>query len=228
MTDSDDEVPEPVQGFSYQPKFDAPSAVADTSSIGPTHIRTSWEVPPTARNRTYISLRTDETEEIPAYTGDKNHYDLVRPNYKRLELVNRGFWNGKWERKENLHPDDDWRLAHAIMCQLEMTGYQKRRFHHLFWKLDRGEIGLSTEKVTFGVCMVVCWEDGRKASPAQKPWDSEFRRFATEQGYQKPHSLFGKMESKLRPWLKDRNERRKPPKPLTSYGQGISRGKVGA
>lgn len=207
---------EPQVATARLPAVDAPGAIADTSGVGPSYTRTSWENPPTAQNRTYLGLSRKDTEDVPGYVGNRRHYDRVLPNYDRLELLNRGFWNGKWEKKERLHPNDDWRLAHALMCQLELTDFQKRRFHYLFWKLDRQDLGLATEKVVFGVCMLVCWEDGRRASPRQKPWDVEFARLAEQQGYRKPLSLLEKVKRELKSWVKDENKRRLPPKPPTN------------
>lgn len=196
------------------PPTDAPGAVADTSGAGPSYTCRYWESPPTSLNATYLDLSPQVTENIPGYTGSIDSvYDSLLPNYKRLELLNRGFWNGTWENKEALHTDDNWRVADAIMCQLEMTDYQKERFHYLFWKLDRGKLGLSTEQVAFAVCMLVCREDGRKSSPRYKDWDTEFDRFVREQGYQNHFRYFERIGRILRKWLKGKDQRRIPPKP---------------
>lgn len=180
----------------------------------PVHARTLWEHPPTTPHRTYLSMNTDERESILSEClAHRDYYDPVYPNYRRLELLNRGLWNGKWEQKDRLHADDYWRFAHAIMCHLEMTDYQKQRFHYLFWKLTpttRQRLGLPIEEVIFSVCMVVCWEDGRRASPRQRPWDPEFDQFATAHNVRKPLSTFEKVKRKLRPWLKDEAHRRRP------------------
>lgn len=192
-----------------------PYAELDESD-GTQKAQISWENPPTVQNRTYLKLddEAQRNRKMPSRSlAHKDHYDLVYPNYKRLELLNRGLWNWEWERKERLHPTDDWRLAHALMCQLEMTNYQKCRFHSLFWKLDRQQLGLPTGKVAFGICMLVCWEDGRKASPRQKPWDSEFERVAAQQGYRKPLSVFEKVKRELKERVKDKKRRRTHPNP---------------
>lgn len=200
------------------PVMDAPGAVADTSDMGPSYTRTSSDTPPTALNRTIIGLKLSKKErsQIPfPCLAPKEHYDPVYPNYQRLQRWNNGMRDWKWENKEYLHPDDDWRLAHALMCQLDMTEYQKQRFHYLFWKLDRQLLGLATEKVVFGVCMLVCWEDGRRASPRYKEWDAEFARVADQQGYRKPLSWLEKVKRELKPWVKSKDSRRTPPKPPT-------------
>ena len=207
--------------------MDAPGAVADTSDAGPSYTRTTSESPPTAPNRTIIGLKLSKKErrQIPsACLAPKEHYDPVYPNYQRLQRLNNGMRTLKWERKENLHPDDDWRLAHALMCQLDMTEYQKQRFHFLFWKLERGLLGLATEKVACGVCMLVCWEDGRRASPRYKEWDAEFARVAEQQGYRKPLSWLEKVKRELKPWVKSKNIRRSPPKPPTAPFMPTARG----
>ena len=170
-------------------------------------------------NRTYLSVeRQDITRrKIPfnRLSPNKQIYHPIYPNYRRLELVNQGLWEWKSEKKEILHPRDYWRIAHAITNQLEMTDYQKRRFHYLFWKISpqqRQQFGLSVEKLIFGICMLVCWEDGRKASPRQKPWDPEFERLATRLGIFKPLSLLEKAKRLVKPWLTSEEQRRSPPK----------------
>lgn len=125
------------------PTVDAPGAAADTSGVGPSYTRTTSESPPTVPNRTIIGLKLGENEARkipPASLASNKHYEPIYPNYQRLQRLNNGMRTLLWERKENLHPDDDWRLAHALMCQLDMTEYQKRRFQYLFWRESgRGE-----------------------------------------------------------------------------------------
>ena len=181
-------------------------------------IQMSWENSPLQPNQTYLDLSSKENKIPSKCLAHRSHYDLIYPNYRRLELVNRDMWRWKEENKKRLHSDDYWRFAHAIMCQLEMTNYQKERFYHLFWSLtpqDRQRMGRSVEELIFGVCMLVCWEDGRKASPRQKPWDAEFERLAAELGYRKSLSLLEKAKRQLKPWLKGECQRRSPLKSPT-------------
>ncbi|MFC5970791.1 hypothetical protein ACFPYI_05535 [Halomarina salina] len=182
-----------------------------------------WEVCPLVPNQTYLSMKSHEIRErnIPTrcLSPDIRRKDPVHTNYRRLELVNRDLWNWEWEKKEVVHPMDYWRIAHAIMNQLEMTDYQKQRFHYLFWKItpqERQRFGGSVEKLIFGVCMLVCWEDGRRTSPRQRPWDTEFKRLALDLGIRKPLSVLEKTKRLIAPWLKDEQQRRFPPKPPKS------------
>jgi hypothetical protein len=174
-----------------------------------------WEVPPTTENHTYLGLSPEERRKRkirPESYMPVKYSHPIYPNYRRLELTNRNKWNGKWEDKSVLHPDDDWRLSDAIMCQLDMTNSQKAQTFSVLSSLDRGELGRSTRKAVFCVAMVVCWLDGRRTSPRQKPWDPEFARMARTCGVFKPLREFEKFKHVLRDRV-DLTTRKPVPKP---------------
>lgn len=212
------------------PVLDLPGLVADTSEESIVQSRRTLE-PTFGTNRTYIRLWKGDTKGVPEESlRHRDDYHPVYPNYRRLND-----WNGdrrawKWERKEFTHPEEAWKMASAIMGHLDMTEYQKERFHFLFWKLDRQTLGLHTSKVIFGVSMLVCWEDGRRTHPLQVPWDDLFAEFADHERLltPTPTSLFNRLKDQLSDWLKDETHRRKPPKPASHpYPQPGSGGKGG-
>lgn len=145
----------------------------------------SWEYAPVTRNRTYLDISESAIREnnINRLSTKKKHYPhKYLPNYKMMELNNRGLWkpNGD-ERKERLHPQDNWCRRHAIITQLDLTNSQKRR---VMWLANTGEVkeasrGYSLDEITYCLCGIVGWEDGRSTHPSMKNRDDRFQTIET-------------------------------------------------
>ena len=192
-----------------------PIDVLNTKTGDGTRTRVSWRVPPTQPNRTHLDLKA---KGIRGECREKRVYDPILPNYKRLNLQNTGFHDFKWERKTELHANDNWRIVHAIACQLDLTDYQKIRVQIFMSHIKVNKTGHSTEEIAFAACMVVCWEDGRKSTPRHRPIDIEFSKLIKEQRYHKPLKLLEKVMDRLDELLLPPESRRKhPPQPTNPH-----------
>lgn len=56
--------------------------------------------------------------------------------WKRLELLNRGIYNGAWANQELKRGQDDWYLCRNISCQVGFSERLKGRLWHIFRSLD--------------------------------------------------------------------------------------------
>ena len=71
--------------------------------------------------------------------------DVVSPSWeihgwpskwKRLELLNRGIYNGAWANQELKRGEDNWYLCRNISCQLGLSERLKGRLWNIFQSLD--------------------------------------------------------------------------------------------
>jgi hypothetical protein len=83
---------------------------------------------PLTENASYIDFEevADPEWDIPNWPS----------KWKRLELLNRGMYNGKWEQHYLKRQQDDWYLCQAIGCQMSLPGWLKQRLWHIFDSLD--------------------------------------------------------------------------------------------
>lgn len=56
--------------------------------------------------------------------------------YKRLELLNRGIYNGKWANQELKRGQDDWYMCQNIACQVGLSERLKERLWQIYQNID--------------------------------------------------------------------------------------------
>jgi len=113
----------------------------------------------------------DEKEPSPTLTPNaenSTHFDpsevngTTPINYKRLQLLNRGTWNSRYEEnKEVTHRQDNEAILDAVCGQLQLTDYQKKESKRILEDLDLQDIGKKVRLVAFGICVVVANRDAR-------------------------------------------------------------------
>lgn len=96
------------------------------------------------------------------YDNTESHREF----YHRLDLWNRGDWNGKWRDEERATKKDVRSIFEAIAAQLELTDYQELRGWRIFSKLPDGtRRGNPTALLCICSAAIACREDSRWYHP---------------------------------------------------------------
>ena len=83
---------------------------------------------PLTKNESYIRMDDVETRE----------WDIagMPSKWKRLEVYNRGIYNGKWSNQTIKRNQDDWYMCRSISCQLGLSRRMKETLWQVFKPLD--------------------------------------------------------------------------------------------
>lgn len=84
--------------------------------------------PPITNNHTYLDPK-DESSDQDEIAG-------WPPKWERLELINRGIFNGKWSNQTMKRSQDDWYFCRNIACQLGLSKSAKETVWQIFKDLD--------------------------------------------------------------------------------------------
>jgi len=170
----------------------------------------SWSDNPIPPNRTFLGLGDHDIKERNIHPLTYIHKDFCHPyypNYKRMELNNRGLWepNGD-EIKKRVRSRDNWYVRNAIMSQLELTDAQKQRAMYLAGtrQVRSAVNGFSLIEATYCLCGIVCWEDRRKTHPCSKNLDEIFEAMVKKLRLQKSriYKIWGRLFNALDGMLK--------------------------
>lgn len=92
--------------------------------------------------------------------------ESLRDLFRRLDLWNRGEWNGKWHNEQMADRHDRRAVFDAVAGQLELTGYQRVRAWNMYQSLPKGtRTAFSVPLLLFCVSIVAAREDGRYYHP---------------------------------------------------------------
>ena len=133
---------------------------------------------PHTPNATYFE--PSEGSVSPAENGER------RIDYDRMKLYNRGTWKDRREEnKQVTHKQDNNAILDAIVGQLELNPFQKKKARRIFNSLDHQSIGKPTKLVAFGVAVCVANDDVEKSRfyPKMDNPDELFMEVAEELGF---------------------------------------------
>lgn len=183
----------------------------------------SWMDCPLAPNRTFPEIDQQKPEvkarSLPKQTiAHKNYRDKVFPNYRRMNMLNTGYWefeSGHWnEVKSKLHPVDDWYRCTAICGHLDLKDYQRQEVVSWLHSIKVNETGFSLDEVVYVLCSLVCWKDGRRTYPHHRNRDSVFESVLQSLGLlrKRVNRLFERMRGRFKERVEDRRPSPKPPR----------------
>jgi len=120
---------------------------------------------PDTNNATSIFWQ-DETD--PRYPEDGYPGETTRERFKRLDLLNQGAYNGKWENKELVgYRLNDWGIR-SVASQVELLPWQTTKASAYIHSLQLDKWGENASLVMFGICSLIVNEgssDVRKTYP---------------------------------------------------------------
>ncbi len=84
--------------------------------------------PPVTKNHTYLDPKDD--------SSNQGNIAGRPPKWKRLELTNRGIFNGKWSDQTMKRSQDDWYFCRNVACQVGLSKRAKETVWQIFSRLD--------------------------------------------------------------------------------------------
>lgn len=152
------------------------------------------------------TVLTPETENATYFDSSEvketNNTGKTPVNYKRLQLLNRGTWDSRYEEnKEVTHRQDNLAILDALSGQLELTDYQKQKARRIFDSLNLGKLGKPVRLIAFGVCIVVANDDvynGCRYHPQMNEPDELFIEMADRLNFstKQLHSVLGVVKNR--------------------------------
>lgn len=107
-------------------------------------------------------------------TSDTNNATKIEPKeappdkrakFRRFRAYNTGTWNGpKRRNKEVTRRQDNLHRYDSIASGLSLTGYQKSRGRSILDDINLRDMGLSVDRIIFGICVIVANDDVRVGS----------------------------------------------------------------
>lgn len=122
------------------------------------------------------ATKIDPSEAPNTPRGD--YVESIRSLFQRLDLWNRGDWNGNWENRERTDRRDRRAVFEAVTSQLDLTDYQQDRAWRLYQDLPEDtRTAFSVPALVFCVSVIAAREDGRYYHP-QAPNSRNDSRFS--------------------------------------------------
>jgi len=177
-----------------------------------------WKTSPACKNRTYIDWHMSGMSKSEKAKRNINPRSLEKPqpgrsrpvpNYRRLDLVNQGVWDGGFKDQDAARRELNYHVRHALGTQLGLTDTQLIELHKYGFNSKTSIQGVSKTLIDFCLCAIVCDLDGAKTHPSYPSRNRTFEKIRKHEGISK--KMYDRWFNKLRYLLNIPHERRREP-----------------